>query len=102
MDGEGEDNCNFNGKYQGEKYVFGDRKVFKDFVRLLQKSSAYWGGVHPERIIGSGALPRRRTGHFVLLVGWNEWARNADHLARPDSQSTKNQLVLSGLLLPCE
>jgi hypothetical protein len=47
-------------------------------------------------------LPRRRTGHFVLLVGWNEWARKADHLDRPDSESTKNQLMLSGLLLPCE
>jgi hypothetical protein len=40
IDGESEDNCYFNGKYQGEKYVFGDRKVFKDFVRLLQKTSA--------------------------------------------------------------
>ena len=51
IDGESEDDGYFNGKYQGEKYVFGDRKVFKDFVRLLQKSSAYWRGVHPERII---------------------------------------------------
>ena len=56
IDGESEDDCYFNGKYQGEKYVFGDRKVFKDFVRLPQKTSAYWRGVHPERIIGFSPL----------------------------------------------
>jgi hypothetical protein len=51
IDGKSEDDGYFNGKYQGEKYVFGDRKVFKDFVRLLQKTGAYSRGVHPERII---------------------------------------------------
>ena len=64
IDSENEDDGYFNGKYHGEKYVFGDRKVFKDFVRLLQKSGAYRRFVHTERIIRSGALPRCMTGHL--------------------------------------
>jgi hypothetical protein len=56
MNGEGEDNSNFNGKYEREKYVFGDRKVFKDFIRLFQKTGAYWRGIHPERIVGFSPL----------------------------------------------
>jgi hypothetical protein len=64
MDSESEDDGYFNGKYQGEKYVFGDRKVFKDFVRLLQKSSAYRRGVHPERIIGFSSWISCMSGHL--------------------------------------
>ena len=51
-DSESENDGYFNGKYKGKKYVFGDRKIFKDFVRLPQKTGAYWRGVHPERVVG--------------------------------------------------
>jgi hypothetical protein len=64
IDGESEDDGYFNGKYQGEKYVFGDRKVFKDFVRLLQKTSAYWRGIHPKRVVGFSSLPSCMSGHL--------------------------------------
>jgi hypothetical protein len=56
MDGESEDNDYFNDKYQREKYIFGDGKVFKDFIRPFQKTGAYRRGVHPERIIGFSLL----------------------------------------------
>ena len=56
MDSESEDDGYFNGKYQGEKYVFGDRKVFKDFIRPFQKTGAHWRGIHPERIVGFSPL----------------------------------------------
>ena len=92
VDRDPESDDYFNGKNHEEKNVLGDGKIFKNFVSFLQKTSAYRRGVHPERVIGSGALPRCRTGHFVLLVGWNGWAKTADHLDRPGSQSTKNQL----------
>jgi hypothetical protein len=64
IDGESEDDDYFNGKYQGEKYVFGDRKVFKDFVRLLQETGPYWRVVHPERIIGFSPLINCMSGHL--------------------------------------
>jgi len=102
VDSDPERDDYFNGKNHEEKDVFGDGKIFKNLVSFLQKPSAYRRGVHPEGIIGSGALPRCRTGHFLLLVGCNEWAKTADHLDRPDSQPTKNQLVLQGLLSACE
>jgi hypothetical protein len=64
VDGESEDNGYFNGKYREEKYVFREREVFKDFVRLPQKSGAYWRGVHPERIIGFIPLISCMSGHL--------------------------------------
>lgn len=69
VDREPESDDYFNGKNHEEKNVFGDGKIFKNLVSFLQKTSAYRRGVHPEEVIGSGALPRCRTGHFVLLVG---------------------------------
>ena len=64
MDGESEDNGYFNGKYRKEKYVFREREVFKDLVRLPQKSGAYWRGVHPEGIIGFSPLISCMSGHL--------------------------------------
>lgn len=51
IDSDREGDGYFNGKNHEEKNVFGDGEVFKDFVRLLQKTSAYWRAIHPERIV---------------------------------------------------
>ena len=64
MDGESEDNDYFNGKDREEKYVFRERKVFKDFVRLPQKTGAHRRGIHPERIIGFVPLISCMSGHL--------------------------------------
>jgi hypothetical protein len=75
-----EGNHDFNGKYHEEKYVFRDREVFKDLVRHLQKSSAYWRSVHPVRIIRSASLPRCMAGHSSCSL-------SADVGRQPDLQS---------------
>jgi hypothetical protein len=64
MDGESEDDGYFNGEQQGKKYVFGNRKVFKDFVRLPQKTGAYRRGVHSEGIIGFFPVISCMSGHL--------------------------------------
>ena len=87
IDSESEDDGYFNGKYHGEKYVFGDGKVFKDLVCLLQKRSAYRRFVHTERIIRSGALPRRMSGHLNAPYRANMTRMGAlTIIGRPDKE----------------
>ena len=97
INSESENDGYFNGKYDGEKYVLGDGKVFKDFVRLLQESGADRRFVHPERIIGSSPLVRCMNCHLNAPYRTNMITLRAlTIIGRPNLQSSKTSLSATG------